>query len=156
MSPNVCRRFGNDKADGLAHSGSVAHTLHCLELYLARDQSRFARFAADLIRRHPFSGSDHCSGFGVGWPRPVAAQAPLGLCRARVHRRAHVCDQLRALVLGRIVRVFGAGGDFAGIDSDFRNGIRALALAGGTVALAASARRVRVNWRGRTNLRPTA
>src|SRR6476661_3200571 len=152
MSPNVCRRFGNDKADGLAHSGSVADALHCLELDLARDQSRSARFAADLIRRDSLSDCDRCFDRRFGWAYPFAAKGPIRLWCTRFHWRADVRDQLCALVLGRTVRVFWAGGDLTGINSDFRNGICPLALAGGAVALAASARRIRVNWRGRANL----
>src|SRR6266581_816635 len=35
MSLDVCRKLGNDNADGLAHSSSVAHTLHCLVAIIA-------------------------------------------------------------------------------------------------------------------------
>src|SRR5207248_4128184 len=115
-----------------------------------------ARFAADLVRRDSLSDRDRCLDRRFGWAYPSAAKAPIGLWRARFYRRADVRNQLCALVLGRIVRVFRAGRDFAGINSDFRNGVRALAFARGTVALAAPARRVCVDRRGRVNLRSPA
>ena len=100
MSLNVRSKFGRNEANRLAHSGGVVDPLHCLEFDLARDQSRPARPAPDFVRRDSVPHRDHRSDCGFGWPRPSAAKTPVGLWGARFHRRAHVRDQLCALVLG--------------------------------------------------------
>jgi len=59
----------------LADSSGVAHSLHRLELYLARNQSRAARSAADFLRRDSLPDRNHRSHRRLGRPGATSAAA---------------------------------------------------------------------------------
>src|SRR6266545_5403355 len=64
----------------MGRTRGMVDALRGLELDLARDQDRLARFAADFVRGDSFFNRDRCAASCVDRPHSIAPAAPQRLC----------------------------------------------------------------------------
>src|SRR4029453_19560312 len=88
----------------MGRATSVADTLRCLELDMARYQDRIAGSTAHFLCRYPFSHCDYRSFCRLGRASRITAAARIRLFGSRFYRRSDVCRELRPAFLGRTAR----------------------------------------------------
>src|SRR4029453_4898003 len=98
----------------MGRATSVADTLRCLELDVARYQDRIARSAAHFLCGYPFSFRNHCTFCRIRGARGLVTAARVRLRAPGVYWHSDVCLKLRPPFLGRAARFIRAGSRVAG------------------------------------------
>src|SRR2546428_6508148 len=114
----------------MGRAGGVVDALCRLELDLACHQNRLARFAAGFVRGDSFFNRNCRAASCFDRPHAITAAAPQRLRRAGNYRSPDVRCKLHVAVLGGATRLVRSCCCSAGDDSDFRDDLSTLDVAG--------------------------